>query len=302
MRCKDWALLVFYLFLFTGIVSTPGTARRVAESLKPLGRSVELLLEPGTYRIYMVQEDERLLGSISLETGDWVVLHLNELRPVDREPATIREAQPRAARSAAEHRRLFNALSLAKRHRIEFRVGYWDSGSHQETRTACSDLVDTEVRDLLGAFSYAYWIREDLSVHTTFRGLVAEARSTSGWSGGCENSVVVSSLILGIRQYPLSAPTSPVRPYLTAGIGPYWGVESWNGNHFEDSVTTRTEASFGGHLGGGLDIQMGRHLMAGINVGYNLMADFPAPLDGEKNYGGVEIGVGLSLLLGSGAR
>ena len=56
--------------------------------------------------------------------------------------------------------------------------------------------------------------------------------------------------------------------------------------------------TFGGYLGGGLDIQVGRHLMLGIQAGYNTMLDFSEPVGYEDNYSGVEFSAGFSVLFG----
>ena len=59
---------------------------------------------------------------------------------------------------------------------------------------------------------------------------------------------------------------------------------------------------FGGQLGGGLDVQMGRHFMVGIQGGFNLMNDFSEPLAGRKNYSGLELSIGASWLFGKGVK
>jgi hypothetical protein len=79
-------------------------------------------------------------------------------------------------------------------------------------------------------------------------------------------------------------------------------VESTKEVDFGVTTHTKTLGTYGGYFGGGLDLQMGRNFMLGIAMGYHLMADFPEPLAGEENYSGIELGAGLSLLLGRGER
>jgi hypothetical protein len=179
-------------------------------------------------------------------------------------------------------------------------IGYWDTGEPRSTPPECTAALSTDVQDVLAALSYGYWTQENLSANVALRALVVEAQSSVDFANVCESSVVVSSVLFGLRYYPLATPQSPLRPYLAGSAGPYIGVESTKGIGFGVTVNTTTQGSFGGLLGGGLDIQMGRYMMADINVGYNIMKDFSEPLAGKKNYGGFEFGIGLSVLIGKG--
>jgi hypothetical protein len=105
-------------------------------------------------------------------------------------------------------------------------------------------------------------------------------------------------MTFGVRLYPFSSTLTPFRPYLTAAIGPYLGIEArseFDGGAVEHITTM---GAFGGYLGGGLDFQFGWHIMDGVHAGYNLLADFPETLGSRRNYSGVEITAGISLLLG----
>jgi len=176
-------------------------------------------------------------------------------------------------------------------------MGYWDSGYRGTSTTAIYTEKMTRVEDLVGAFSYAYWTHDQLATYVTLRGLVVEATSIDGATGTSESAVVVTSAMFGIRLYPFSSARTPLRPYASAGVGPYIGVESYKETDIHIVENVKTLGSFGGYLGGGLDIQMGRHLMMGVHLGYNIMEDFPEPLGLEKNYSGVEVSAGISLLL-----
>ncbi len=200
-----------------------------------------------------------------------------------------------AVRPAVAHQ------SLAGRHRLEFRMGYWDSGRRQNSLPSIYMEEKTRVENLVGTLSYAYWGYDKLATDITFKGLVAEATSIDGASGASESAVVVTSALFGIRLYPISSIQTLLRPYITAGIGPYIGIESheeFDNHGIRTLKTTKTLGSFGGYLGCGLDIQIGRHLMGSVHGGYNLMADFPEKLGSENNYSGVELSAGISLLFG----
>ena len=216
-------------------------------------------------------------------------------------PATPSAPSIEGAGDAAGHH-VAGRRSLAGRHRLELRLGYWDTGHWvQETRVNHYAEVTTRVEDFLGAFSYAYWVHDKLATDVTATGLVVEATSSEGVAGTYENAVVVTSLLFGVRFYPVSSTVTPLRPYVAVGIGPYLGIQSEREVGFDVVENVKTLGSFGGYVGGGIDIQMGRHFMAGVHVGYNAMADFPEPIGLERNYNGLAVSAGLSLLLGKGS-
>jgi hypothetical protein len=188
--------------------------------------------------------------------------------------------------------------SLAKRHRLELRAGFWNS-DHPEIETSTGTALQrTNIENLMGAFTYAHWVRDDLATHLTFSGLVASVSSIEWAAGTSDSTVVLSSVLFGVRYYPASASQIALHPYLSIGVGPYIGVESISRTGIGINEKTRVLGTFGGQLGGGLDLQLGRHFMVGINLGYNFMADFPEPLAGQWNYSGFEVSAGLSLLIG----
>lgn len=173
--------------------------------------------------------------------------------------------------------------------------------------------VETSARDN-GAFfalRYGYWLQENLSVNLSLGMMAVEADSRAGiatdsrmWSlGVSQHSVAVVPLLLGLRYYiPPPAPDTPVRPYVAAGTGVYLGYEARNEVGLRMLQESRTLTAAGGHLGGGIDIQAGRHVMVGVNAGYHFVTDFTEPLGGRENYSGPEFGIGISWLFGKGVE
>jgi hypothetical protein len=194
----------------------------------------------------------------------------------------------------------FNRNSLQGWHRLEFRAGFWDSGQRENLSFVVHTEDMTSVGNLSGALSYAYWVEDRFVTDITLRGLVAEATTFERGTGvsATDSSVVVTSALVGFRAYPFASSRSAIRLYVTAAIGPYLGIEyrKETGPLFVEE--TRVVGTFGSYLGGGVDIRMGRHLMAGLHAGYNLMADFPEPVGQNVNYSGVEVTAGISVLLG----
>ena len=63
---------------------------------------------------------------------------------------------------------------------------------------------------------------------------------------------------------------------------------------------SHTQATTGGHLGGGIDFHASRSFSIGVNGGYNWMVDFSQPVGVRDNYSGPEIGFTLGFLFGQG--
>jgi hypothetical protein len=58
--------------------------------------------------------------------------------------------------------------------------------------------------------------------------------------------------------------------------------------------------TFGGFVGAGADVVLGRRWSLGVSGGYNWMADFPKALGTRKNFSGVDVGVSLGWMWGKG--
>ena len=63
---------------------------------------------------------------------------------------------------------------------------------------------------------------------------------------------------------------------------------------------TRAAMTFGGFLGGGVDVLLGRRWSLGVSAGYNWMTDFSQTIGTRKNYSGVDVGIGIGWMWGKG--
>ena len=113
------------------------------------------------------------------------------------------------------------------------------------------------------------------------------------------HSVSVTYVMMGLIYYPLyelrdtfGGLSSFFRPYLTAGIGPYFGWEArWDG----DSVTDADLASaMGAYPGVGLDLLLSRHFLFNIDLRYHLV-EFSEPLKGIEDYSGLNATAGFKV-------
>ena len=111
------------------------------------------------------------------------------------------------------------------------------------------------------------------------------------------------SVPLGIRWDPQPGDlrTKPVKLYLGAGLGPVVGIHT--GGSIDESTVfagSRAAMTFGGFVGGGADVLLGRRWSIGVSAGYNLMADFAETIGTRKNYSGLDVGVAVGWMWGRG--
>jgi len=90
----------------------------------------------------------------------------------------------------------------------------------------------------------------------------------------------------------------PIKPYLSLAAGPVLGVSNYKDDgeyvYFEDDVFL----TFGGYLGGGVDMMFGGNTTVGLHGGYNFYADFDEYIGDRKNYSGAEFGISVGFLFG----
>ena len=112
-------------------------------------------------------------------------------------------------------------------------------------------------------------------------------------------SVSVSYVTFGVIYYPmyelkdtLGGISSFFRPYLTAGIGPYFGWEAtWDDNDLTDADFVST---MGAYPGIGLDLMLSRHFIFNIDLRYQLV-EFNEPLKGIEDFSGLNAVAGFKV-------
>jgi outer membrane protein W len=196
-----------------------------------------------------------------------------------------------------------DAEFLEKRSRVELRLGLWSQGKSR-TEVGIGGVETTaEASNTVVSLAFGHWLRENTALMLSVSVLAAGTKTKVGFSGVSTHTAAVVPVLLGVRYYmPESTLRSSWRPYLAAGVGPYIGGESKVAVGAAVVSNSKSEAAFGGHLGVGLDLQLGRTMMVGANVGYNVMTDFSEPVGGRRNYSGAELGLGVSVLFGQGVQ
>jgi hypothetical protein len=250
--------------------------RLVFELDKPAGRQIQIALEPGAYEARLAGRGEQrarfqihegrlqLLGSASFEA-----------LPDAPGPATSsRQDGPRDGR-----------------HRIEVRFGGWADGSYDSHGASWNYEGSAH-----GAFGLEYlgFIRNDIGIGVALTSLV-RADGSGDWDEVCA-ARSVTGIPLVVRWYPVRRFTAfrSVEPYVTAGAGPVFGVDTTatfdheRHGYYDSHASTRVGTTFGGRVGGGVDFRLGQTFTMGMAGAWNWDAGFsddlwraPRPNGGE---------------------
>jgi outer membrane protein W len=154
-----------------------------------------------------------------------------------------------------------------------------------------------------GSLFYSYWSSEALALNLSIGGMAVDIKTESSFLRSYTETVIVSQFLVGAKYYFLPATySSNVRPFVSAGIGPFIGSHDKVKTGPFASYESRIETALGGQIGAGLDMAMGRYFMTGFSFAYNLQTDFDEPIGGSDNYGGPVFGIGFSVLFGKGVN
>jgi hypothetical protein len=184
-----------------------------------------------------------------------------------------------APAATAQANRPSDPPSLQGRHRLAVQVGLLPDIEASPGGTRLSAIN--------GGASYTYWpgpawgLEAGTEVHTSEAVPGAAATLLSVTAGP---TLAPASLALGQR----------VRPYLSAAVGAYLGVEA-TGRFWPQ---TRTEAVPGLRLGGGVGAFLGRWVYLGMDAAYHLAPDFPTPVADVRSARGMALTLQAGLMLG----
>lgn len=185
-------------------------------------------------------------------------------------------------------------LSFRGRSAVELGLGLWGGAKASNTVSLSGIRSEAAISGFAGGLTYAYWLREYLSLTLGVSLLSAQASSTVSVSSVTQQASTVVPLLLGIRLYvPEPETGSNFRPFLSAAVGTYVGSEAKN---TPLSQNARTEQAIGGRLGVGVDFFPGDHFKLGASAGYHVMADFENDIGARKNYNGAEFSLGIGYI------
>jgi hypothetical protein len=190
---------------------------------------------------------------------------------------------------------------LGHQHQITLGIGVWDHEHNPGIETGLSNKgVIMETNGYTGKVSWKYFLSDKLATNVSFGLRSAGFDASITMDSAYFDAVSVYHVLFGFSYYPsLSKNFSPIRPFISAVIGPYVADLSVNKTNPLLEMSYKTETTFGGRLGVGFDFLMGRSFSIGLGLGYNYMADFKHSIAGNKNYNGSELTFNISYLIGT---
>jgi hypothetical protein len=204
-----------------------------------------------------------------------------------------------------------SALAALPRTNLRFSFGVWDTPdtdvgitvTHRDA--GLNDRVtNVDVSGLSGAFAVSHQINRRFAWELSFGGFsdtdaeVLQERIDRRYHGdyyetiySYSHTVSVNYVTMGLIYYPMSELdgslgnlTSFFRPYLTAGIGPYFGWDiRWDDDDLIDADFTST---MGAYPGIGVDLLLSRHFLLNFDLRYHLV-EFGDPLKGIEDFSGL---------------
>ena len=260
----------------------------IVELYKPLGRPVELGVEPGTYEVRAEIRKTSMVAKASVSDGSTFVLEPRQFGP-----AAVEATRRRDGATAPPY-------AVAGRNRIELRFGTWRMAG-EPAAAAGVYTRDVYTRDLVAGAQYTRYLDERFAVTFGIEAAGAESGASVGPDGVFAGTSDLLAFRIGARWNPWGRHrfADAMKPFFAASLGPILGASSGsyvgNGGLF---AGTRADAAAGGHVGAGVDFHVARWLSIGVSGGYNWMLDFAEPIGRRDNYSGPQLGVNVGWLFG----
>jgi hypothetical protein len=181
---------------------------------------------------------------------------------------------------------------------IELDLGFWNNMNAGQQLNLLGVKQEAKAGGFVGGLTYSYWMRENMAITVAGSLLSSEASSTVTVNpiSVRQSGNALFSFLVGMRYFiPEPSPEDMVRPYLAVGVGSFMGFESSNSLIAQSA---RSESTFGGRVGVGLDAHPGKSVKLGVNAGYNAMSDFRSAVGARSNFNGFDFAVGIAFLFG----
>ena len=182
--------------------------------------------------------------------------------------------------------------SLQNRSMVRIGLGFWGGSGSAASSVFAGVQTEAKTGAFLGNLSYNYGVADNMAFFLEGGVVAAQANSSVAAGKVSSQASAVGSLLAGIRLY-VPDTRSALRPFVSAGLGAFLGMEASNTAF---SQTAHTENAFGGRLGVGVDCFVGNHLLLGIEGGYSVMTDFATPVSGRKNFSGAGMTLNFGVL------
>ena len=261
----------------------------VLECYKPLGRRVEVGLEPGAYDIHLERTGGSMRASFEVKDGGRLALDPDRFVPATLEATRVRGGG------------WVESASLQGRHRLELRLHPPQTGDLSEVGPAGVSNAEWTVTPV--GIQYARFVRENLAVGVALEVLSREMffESASDQISHQRNEV---SLPVVVEWNPLGPNRArrAVRPYVFAGIGPVvTTIDSSTIGVARLASETSSGVSVVGVVGGRVDWGLGRSWAVGITAAWSRSGasdDEFTPLARRRVF---QVGISVGWLFGSSA-
>lgn len=189
---------------------------------------------------------------------------------------------------------LAQGFSMKDRSVLEINLGMWGGSKVSNTIGLTGIQSTANTSSFVGNLVYAYGLRENMAVTLSAGVLTAGASADVGVLGVSQQSGIVIPVLIGMRYYvPYPESGAKVRPFLSLGVGTYLGFEQSNSVGLTLVQESRSESTFGGRVGAGIDFYISSYFKFVANAGYNVMTDFSSPVTGRSNYNGGDFSLGV---------
>jgi hypothetical protein len=181
---------------------------------------------------------------------------------------------------------------LYNRSTLILNFGFTDQAS--TSSTVGPGTVETQTSGFGGGLEFQRWFLPDLAATIYLGGTVVEVFDFVGPGIVSTETAVTSPLLFGVRHHPVALRVgNSIFPFVAAGIGPYFGVETITQTGVTVGTETTVEMAFGGHAAAGVDWYFGRHFNLAVGVGYHAMTSYSQPIGSDDNHSGPEFRMSL---------
>ncbi len=193
------------------------------------------------------------------------------------------------ARSAAQGMTRSTGLGL--------RMGFWNVTNHP-TRISSVGFGQDATIDISGAGGWIYFfsrVHNNWFLEFSLGALGGVHQEIDGYLVKTSEATAIIPFLLGCR-YDIFSPRLPssIQPYLSLGAGPYWISSVKSESPLTSSAqSVESTLQYGMYGGGGANILLSNWFALNFDLKYHFV-DF----EFEKDYSGLEFGMGFSLMWG----
>ena len=247
------------------------TERIVFEMDKESGRPVRIGVAPGSYEVRLAARRPPVRITVQVRDGEYTAVDSSRFaQPSTDHTQPAAQAPPQAAEASPANRRLGDAV-----HRLEGRFAAYPTPSF--SRGKLPNHLYTRHSDLGVAFEYVYFFARDVAIGFSAFSLV---RSEAAWTDSNDDNFAdedkdhtnisrSTTYAFGVVRWNFARRLTEwrtVEPYVTGGVGPvmrsYQKVVQNSGEKLVHEWQRTT--SFGGRVGAGVDVHLGRIFTLGL--------------------------------------